>query len=92
MHLKYKAHQPNGRLHSATLEDEKGRAFRWSYRFGITQWIDHPVCNEHGVGDGYWRRAGKRDAVAVDTFLLNLKLIETRAEMNARVAKEAIGF
>lgn len=88
----FKAWNSDGLLGSAKVQDSRKRVFEYSRRFGVTQFVEHPVSNANGYGDGYWRRAGKRDAEAVERFLTENKLIETRHQKDARIAKEAIGF
>ncbi|MFA7266044.1 MAG: hypothetical protein WC054_06995 [Candidatus Nanopelagicales bacterium] len=92
MKLIYKTQDLSGRMNTAELEDSRGRRFQWSRRLPVQQ-----VCesrNPHGQGQAeqWTRAAGKHDATAVTKCLEELGLIETRAAMNARVAKEAIGF
>ena len=65
-----RARTTNGRLHSAKVQDTRGRVFYFcTLRGPIQQWVDHPVADENGYGDGYWRKAGKRDAATVRAFL-----------------------
>jgi hypothetical protein len=46
------------------------RRFRWyRKRDEVMQWIWHPVSNEMGYGEGYWRKAGKKDSAKVRTTL-----------------------
>lgn len=92
MRLIYKTTDLGGKTNTAELEDAGGRRFQWSRRVGVSQWIEMPVANEMGYGDGYWRGAGRRDAEAVTKALETLGLIESRHQRHARLACEAIGF
>lgn len=92
MKLLYRTQDLGGKMNTAELEDSRGRRFHWSRRLPVQQ-----VCearNPHGQGQAeqWMRAAGKHDAAAVTKRLEELGLIETRAAMNARVAKDAIGF
>lgn len=51
----------------ATAEVRQGsRRFTWSKRLGyVQQFIEHPVCNEQGHGDGYWKKARPQIASTV---------------------------
>lgn len=67
---------PDGTWATARVTDDRDRMFNWYGRSGnVDQWINHPVSNAVGHGDGYWRRCP-------------LKL-EGRVGAFVRVAREA---
>lgn len=92
-----RARTPEGTLATAKVQDARGRVFAFHHRFGITQFVDHPVSDRNGYGDGYYRTAGKRDAEAVRAFLEKWSQGETLARttfvsdaataQNARIQK-----
>lgn len=90
--MKYKYKDLDGNLVSAELVDDRLRSFRWMRKSGVDQWVDHAVSSQHGIGDGYWRKAGRRDAEDVENTLVREGLVEGRGARHARLAKEAIGF
>lgn len=69
------ARNPDGQLAFAQVvegdhRNRTERRFRWSRRGDLVmQWVWHPVSNSMGYGDGYWRRAGKRDCERVRQFI-----------------------